>query len=131
LLLAEWNERHFLSGKSGKKKRICDVFEQLRSANPGKRILLVLENFSAHTCEHTRKRAAQLGIDLVVLPVASPHLTPIEQSWKLLKWLISPITVESRDSFRSLVADTFFEITARISFASGWVERFINIQKLS
>lgn len=113
------------------KERICNVFEELRSKNPGERILLVLDNFSAHTCEHTRKRATQLGIDLVFLPISSPHLNPIEQVWKLLKWLISPITVESRDSFRTLVADTFFEITDRISFASDWVERFIDVQKLS
>lgn len=113
------------------KERICDVFEELRVNNPGHRILLILDNFSAHTCEHTRKRATQLGINLVFLPVSSPHLNPIEQVWKLLKWLISPITVDSPDSFRSLVADTFFEITDRIGFASEWVDRFLNIQKLS
>lgn len=113
------------------KERICDVLSQLRNANHGKRILLVLDNFSAHTCEYTRKRATRLGIDLVFLPVASPHLNPIEQVWKSLKWLISPIVVDDADQFRSLVAETFTELTDRISFASDWTERFLNIRKLS
>jgi len=48
-------------------------------ADPSKRILLVLDNFSSHVCEHTRKRAHQLGIDLVFLPVSSLGLNPLEQ----------------------------------------------------
>lgn len=113
------------------KEEICRAFEDLRAANPGKRILLVLDNFSSHICQYTRKRATQLGIDLVFLPVGSAHLNPIEQVWKTLKWLISPIRVDSKDSFRTLVDETFFEITQRISFASDWIDRFLNVQRLS
>lgn len=113
------------------KERICEAFEKLRECNPGKRILLVLDNFSAHTCEHTRKRATQLGIDLVFLPVASPHLNPIEQVWKALKWEISPMTVDSTAAFRALVSETFHHLTTRISYAARWVQRFLNLQKLS
>ncbi len=45
------------------KERICGCFERILEQNPGKRILLVLDNHFAHTCEYTRKRAHQLGID--------------------------------------------------------------------
>lgn len=117
--------------KTQSKERICEVFEQLRSKNSGKRIILVLDNFSAHTCEYTRKRATQLGIDLVFLPIASPDLNPIEQVWKHLKWIISPISVESKEEFRTLVASTFHQLTGRIGYASDWISRFLNIQKLS
>ena len=113
------------------KERICDAFEQIRAENPDRKILLILDNFSSHTCEYTRERAAELGIELVFLPVGSPHLNPIEPLWKSLKWELSPITVDSTDEFCSLVRDHFQQLTTKVSFAAAWIDRFLNIQKLS
>jgi transposase len=67
------------------KEQICACFERIREQNPGQRILLVCDNFSSHICKHTRHRAHQRGIDLIFLPVGSPHLNPIEPVWKSLK----------------------------------------------
>lgn len=113
------------------KERICDAFEQIRAENPDRKILIILDNFSSHTCEYTRERAAELGIELVFLPVGSPHLNPIEPLWKSLKWELSPITVDSTDEFCSLVRDHFQQLTTKVSFAAAWIDRFSNIQKLS
>ena len=113
------------------KERICDAFEQIRAENPDRKILLILDNFSSHTCEYTRERAAELGIELVFLPVGSPHLNPIEPLWKSLKWELSPITVESTDEFCSLVRANFQQLTEKVSFAAAWIARFLDIQKLS
>ena len=113
------------------KERICDAFEQIRAENTDRKILLILDNFSSHTCEYTRERAAELGIELVFLPVGSPHLNPIEPLWKSLKWELSPITVDSTDEFCSLVRDHFQQLTTKVSFAAAWIDRFLNIQKLS
>ena len=113
------------------KERICDAFEQIRAENPDRKILMILDNFSSHTCEYTRERAAELGIELVFLPVGSPHLNPIEPLWKSLKWELSPITVDSTDEFCSLVRDHFQQLTTKVSFAAAWIDRFLNIQKLS
>lgn len=113
------------------KERICDAFEQIRAENPDRKILLILDNFSSHTCEYTRERAAELGIELVFLPVGSPHLNPIEPLWKSLKWELSPITVDSTDEFCSLVRDHFQQLTTKVSFAAAWIDRFLEIQKLS
>jgi len=99
------------------KERICEVLEAVREQNHGKRILLVLDKHSSHVCEYTRKRAHQLGIDLVFLPSGSPHLNPIEQVWKYLKWTIASIIVEDEDEFHELVKDVFDQVTQRISFA--------------
>jgi transposase len=107
------------------KERICECLERIREQNPRKRILLVLDNHFAHTCEHTRKRAHQLGIDLVFLPVGSPDLNPIEQVWKQLKWKASPIIVESAAEFRALVDDLFERLTDRLSFAKAWIDEFL------
>jgi len=112
------------------KERICDAFEQIRAENPDRKILLILDNFSSHTCEYTRERAAELGIELVFLPVGSPHLNPIEPLWKSLKWELSPITVESTDEFCSLVRANFQQLTEKVSFAAAWIARFLDIQKL-
>ena len=115
------------------KEQICVCLERIREQNPAGRILLVLDNFSSHICEYTRKRAHQLGIDLVFLPVGSPDLNPIEPIWKSLRWEASPLIVESAEEFRALVTDLFDQLTDRVSFAVAWIEKFLAsyLQKLS
>ena len=113
------------------KERICEVLEVIREQNPTGRILLVLDNLFSHTCEYTRRRATQLGIDLVFLPVGSPDLNPIESVWKSLKWEASPMIVESAEEFRALVSGLFERLTSRVSFAGKWIDRFLDLQKLS
>ena len=117
--------------KKQTKERICSAFEKIREQNSDRPILLVLDNFSSHTCEFTRERARELGIDLVFLPIGSPHLNPIEAVWKSLKWEISPITVDSVEEFCTLVRNEFQQLTQKISFAAAWIERFLDIQKIS
>ncbi|CCC41343.1 IS630-like element ISHwa7 family transposase [Haloquadratum walsbyi] len=112
-----------------KKERICEVLEAVREQNPGQRILLVLDKHGSHVCEYTRKRAHQLGIDLIFLPSGSPHLNPIEQVWKYLKWTTAPIIVEDEDEFHELVRDVFDQVTQRISFAKDWCQKFLDLQK--
>ena len=113
------------------KERICEVLEGIREQNPAGRILLVLDKHGSHICEYTRKRAHQLGIDLIFLPSGSPHLNPIEQVWKYLKWTMAPIIVDDEDEFHELVKDVFDRVTQRISFAKTWCEKFLDFQKLS
>ena len=112
------------------KERICGVLEQVREQNPGKRILLVLDKHGSHTCEFTRRRAHQLGIDLVFLSAGSPHLNPIEQVWKHLKWVMAPIIVDDEAEFHEFVKGVFQQVTRRISFAKTWCEKFLDLQKL-
>ena len=113
------------------KEQICGVLEKIREQNPGKRILLVLDKHGSHRCKYTRKRAHQLGIDLIFIPSGSPHLNPIEQVWKYLKWTMAPIVVENEPEFKDLVQETFEKITERIGFAKKWCEKFLDFQKLS
>jgi transposase len=80
---------------------------------------------SRNISQFTRTRAEGLGITLVFLPVASPHLRLIEPVWNSLKRTISPITTESADDFRALVAETFLTLTQRLSFAADWIDRFL------
>jgi transposase len=108
------------------KEEICGCFEAIREQNPGQRILLVLDNFSSHICKYTRKRAHELGIDLVFLPIGSPHLNPIEPVWKSLKWESSPLIVEDEDEYRTLLDDLFEELTEQLSFAASWIDNHLS-----
>ena len=108
-----------------KKERICGVLEKVREQNPLAGILLVLDKHGAHRCQDTRKRAHQLGIDLIFIPSGSPHLNLIEQVWDYLKWTMAPIVIEDEDEFKDLVQETFEKITQRISFAKKWCEKFL------
>ena len=108
------------------KEEICACFEAIREQNPSKRILLVLDNFSSHVCKYTRKRAHELGIDLVFLPVGSPHLNPIEPVWKSLKWVSSPLIVEGEDEYRALLSGLFDQLTEKLSFASSWIDNHLD-----
>ena len=108
------------------KEKICACFERIREQNPGKRILLVLDNFSSHVCKYTRKRAHELGIALVFLPVGSPHLNPIEPVWKSLKWESSPLIVDGEDEYRSLLDDLFDQLTEKLSFAASWIDNHLD-----
>ena len=108
------------------KEEICACFETVREQNPRKRILLVLDNFSSHICKYTRKRAHELGIDLVFLPVGSPHLNPIEPVWKSLKWESSPLIVDGEDEYRALLDDIFGELTEKLSFAASWIDNHLS-----
>jgi transposase len=107
------------------KEKICECFEKVREQNPGKRILLVLDNFSSHVCKYTRKRAHELGIDLVFLPVGSPDLNPIEPVWKSLKWESSPFIVEGGDEYRRRITELFGKLTNQLSFAASWIENHL------
>ena len=108
------------------KEQICGCFEEIREQNPGKRILLVLDNFSSHICKYTRKHAHELGIDLVFLPVGSPHLNPIEPVWKSLKWESSPLIVEGEDEYRTLLTNLFDQLTEKLSFAASWINNHLD-----
>ncbi|WP_193787960.1 transposase, partial [Natrinema pellirubrum] len=89
-------------------------------------ILLVLDNFSSHVCKHTRKRAHELGIDLVFLPVGSPDLNPIEPVWKSLKWESSPLIVNGEDEYRRLLDELFDQLTEKLSFAASWIDNHLS-----
>ncbi|RKS75847.1 transposase [Haloarcula quadrata] len=108
------------------KEKICGCFEKVREQNPAKRILLVLDNFSSHVCKYTRKRAHELGIDLIFLPVGSPDLNPIEPVWKSLKWESSPFIVEGGDEYRRRITELFGNLTNQLSFASSWIENHLD-----
>ena len=61
-----------------KKESVCEFLEKIREKNPGKTIVIILDNFRSHWTEKTRRKARNLNIIPVSLPPYSPDLNPIE-----------------------------------------------------
>jgi transposase len=64
--------------------------------------------------------------------VGSPHLNPIETVWKSLKWESSHLPLIVAAEYRALLDGIFTKLTDQLSFASSWIENYLNefIQKL-
>ena len=68
-----------------KQEDVREVLRELKRANPNKRLVLVLDNFSSHHAIRVRQYAAGNNIRLAYLPPYSPDLNPIEQIWRAIK----------------------------------------------
>jgi transposase len=66
-------------------ERVVELLRKIRAANPGKRLLVVLDNASYHHAAPVSRAAKLLGIQLLYLPAYSPNLNLIERFWKFLK----------------------------------------------
>lgn len=66
-------------------ERVAAVLKQIRQANPGKRLLVVLDNAPYNHAPAVTEAAKALRIELLYLPTYSPNLNLIERFWKFLK----------------------------------------------
>jgi transposase len=107
------------------KESICAALEAIREQNPVGRILLIADNDGGHHAKLTQKRTDELGIEFVFLPPYSPMFNAIKPLWKSLKRKISPTIFEGEDHFEEFVTDTFLDLSKRLSFANGWIEKFL------
>ncbi|KXA99384.1 hypothetical protein AKJ41_05530 [candidate division MSBL1 archaeon SCGC-AAA259O05] len=118
--------------ENSKKERVCEFFERIRKENPEEKIVMILDNFSSHRAKAAREKAEELGIELVFLPPYSPDLNPIEQIWRGIKREISTAFFETKEEFLELIKDSFEKLSAKLSYASGWISKFLpsNFQKI-
>jgi putative transposase len=111
--------------ENSKKEDVSEFLETIRQKNPGKKIVLILDNFTSHTANYTKQCARDCGIDLVYLPKYSPDLNPIEYIWKSIKRVISRSFIYDIDHMRELIRNSFLENASKLSFAKYWIERFL------
>ena len=64
---------------------VCQLLRKVRAANPGKRLLLVLDNARYQRATLVQLLAKRLRIRLLFLPPYSPNLNLIERFWKFLR----------------------------------------------
>ena len=74
-----------VSQSSVNQEAIMRFLRKISRAFKGHDIRLVLDNASYHHAHAVEELAAELGITLVFLPVASPNLNIIERLWKFVK----------------------------------------------
>jgi hypothetical protein len=63
----------------------CELLKKVREANPGRPLMMVLDNASYYIAGATKKMARRLRITLLYLPTYSPNLNLIERFWKFLR----------------------------------------------
>ena len=66
-------------------ERVAQLLHKIRAANPGKRLLMVLDNAPYNHSDAVSEAAKRLRIELLYLPTYSPNLNLIERFWKFLK----------------------------------------------
>jgi transposase len=64
---------------------VCWLLRKLRAANPGKGLLVVLDNARYQRARSVQALAKRLRIQLLFLPPYSPNLNLIERFWKFLR----------------------------------------------
>jgi transposase len=108
--------------------RLCNVRDFLRTIknrNPGKHILLFLDNFQSRISKHTKLFAESIGVTLAFIPKYSPDPHPIVFIWKAVRRRISQICfIGSEWSFRESVRTTFCRLAREKSFMAGGLEKF-------
>jgi transposase len=106
-------------------ERVAQLLHKIRAANPGKRLLLVLDNAPYNHSASVKEAALALRIELLYLPPYSPNLNLIERFWKFLKGKVArnryhPTFAE----FRLAVQQVLNNIAYADDLASLLTERF-------
>ncbi len=107
-------------------ERVAQLLQKIRAANPGKRLLIVLDNAPYNHADLVSEAATRLRIELLYLPTYSPNLNLIERFWKFLKRKVARNRYyTSFAEFRKAVQNVLNNITAyRDELASLMTERF-------
>lgn len=105
---------------------MCEFLKAIRAFNPKRGIVVILDNFMSHHAKLTEACAAECGIKLVYLPPYSPDLNPIEFIWKSIKRVISQTFIPDLCYLMCLIREHFEAFSSRLSFAQGWIERFLD-----
>ncbi|MHC1582040.1 MAG: transposase [Candidatus Syntropharchaeia archaeon] len=50
----------------------------------------------------------------VFLPPYSPDLNPIEQIWRIIKRVLSPLFIKTLDELKEVISSSFYGLTQRI-----------------
>jgi transposase len=107
-------------------ERVAQLLQKIRAANPGKRLLIVLDNAPYNHAAPVRDAARKLRIQLLYLPAYSPNLNLIERLWKFLKRKVARNRhYTTFIEFQTAVQNVLNNITAyREELSSLMTERF-------
>jgi putative transposase len=109
-----------------KKEDIREVLHEFKQANPGKRLIVVQDNFSSHHAIVVRPYTASNNIQLVHLPPYAPDLNPIEQIWRAIKREVVATFIMNYEHLTTTIAGAFEKLAAKRSYWEKWVTRFLS-----
>ena len=110
--------------ESSKAENVYEFLIKIVEQNPGKRIILVLDNSKSHHADKTIRKARELKITLVFLPPYSPDLNPLEFVWKTIKREVSVRFIQSKEHLRNIIKKEFTKVEKSLSVAKKWMETF-------
>ncbi|MDR0911062.1 MAG: transposase [Methanobrevibacter sp.] len=90
-----------------------------------KRIVMIIDNYSAHVAYLVRLLAKILNIKLIFLPKYSPKLNPIEQVWRTIKIELYTKYIKSEQFLIDRFTRIYYEIVDNSSFTENWINKFI------
>jgi transposase len=107
-------------------KRVVHLLQLIRRANPGKRLLVILDNAPYNRAPAVTEAAKALLIELLYLPTYSPNLNLIERFWKFLKKKVARNRYHATFAeFRDAVQQVLSNLSDyRAELASLMTERF-------
>lgn len=110
--------------ENSKGHSVREFLRSIRFRNPGKHIVIFLDNFVSHTSKATVRFAESIDITLAFIPKYSPDLNPIEFIWKSVRRAVSQISAKSEWAFRETIRTKFSVFAGKKSFMAGWLEKF-------
>jgi transposase len=90
-----------------------------------KRIVIILDNYSAHKSKIAKNFAKFLNIKLIFLPTHSPKLNPIEQVWRAMKKKISSIDFKSIEKLIKKLKNLYYVEIKQKTYTENWIKKYI------
>ena len=90
-----------------------------------RRIVIILDNYSAHLAHIVKRMIKFLKIKLIFLPTHSPKLNPIEQVWRAMKKKISSTDFKCLTELSKKIKFYYFKYVKNKTFTDKWIEKFI------
>jgi len=114
-----------------KQEDIREVLKAYKQANPNKRLIIVLDNFSSHHAILVKNYAAGNTIHLVHIPPYSPDLNPIEQLWRAIKREVSATFITGYEHLAATIARVFKKLATKKRYWEKWVKTFLSAKYAS
>lgn len=109
-----------------RKENVVSFLKKTGEQNPGKTILIILDNFKSHHSGLVGETASMLNMKLIFLPPYSPDLNPIEFIWKTVKRIISIASINSETDLKNAIQESFMKLSGSKTFAKSWSRKFLN-----
>ena len=99
-----------------------DLIENLKNE---RRIVMVLDNVSAHTSDYVLKIAEMLNIKLFNQPEYSPDLNPTEETWDYSKYHLKKINIPTKEVLEQKSLEFFYKASESSTLTKWFKETFL------